>query len=79
MNSFSFCFLYQIYLLIIKYNDYEVVSRGFGGAGLKLDKSHDDKIEQVLEEARAEYKKGKSVLINALIGKTSFREGSISV
>jgi acetolactate synthase-like protein len=44
-----------------------------------LNRSNDTNIEEVLQKARAENKNGKSVLINALIGKTNFREGSISV
>lgn len=54
------------------------MAKGFGGVGLKLDKSNESNIEEVLEKARAEYAKGSSVLINCLIGKTNFREGSIS-
>jgi len=56
-----------------------VVAKGFGGVGVKMDASNDDNIEEVLQKARSEYAKGKSVLINVLIGKTNFREGSISV
>ncbi len=55
------------------------MAQGFGGVGIRLDKSHDSSIEEVLQRARSEYAKGNSVLINALIGKTNFREGSISV
>ena len=44
-----------------------------------MTRDDDKQIEQVLQKARSEYAKGKSVLINVLIGKTDFREGSISV
>ena len=44
-----------------------------------MDRSNENSIEEVFQQARNEYAKGKSVLINALIGKTNFREGSISV
>ena len=56
-----------------------MVAKGFGGIGIKMDRSHDNSIEETLQEARAEHAKGNSVLINALIGKTNFRDGSISV
>lgn len=52
---------------------------GYGGKGLRLDRSNEDKIEQVLREAITLSKGGNPVLINTLIGKTNFREGSISV
>ena len=47
--------------------------------GIKLQREDDDNIEEVFQKARKEYNNGKSVLINTLIGKTNFREGSISV
>ena len=56
-----------------------MVAKGFGGVGMKIDRSHDSCLEETLQKAREEYKKGNSVLINALIGKTNFRDGSISV
>jgi acetolactate synthase-like protein len=63
----------------LDFTEYDVVAKGFGGVGLKLDRTHDNSIEEVLQKAREEYAKGNSVLINALIGKTNFREGSLSV
>lgn len=56
-----------------------MVANGYGGIGFKIDRSHDSKLEEVFNKARDEHAKGKSVLINALIGKTDFRDGSISV
>jgi hypothetical protein len=44
-----------------------------------MNRSNDSNLKEILEEARRRYQKGKSVLINVLIGKTNFREGSISV
>lgn len=63
----------------LAYTDYDVVAKGFGGVGLKMDRSNDSNIEEVLQLARKEHASGKSVLINALIGKTDFRDGSLSV
>jgi len=44
-----------------------------------MDKSNDNNIEEILQKARKEHSNGNSVLINALIGKTDFRDGSLSV
>nr|XP_022322803.1 acetolactate synthase-like protein [Crassostrea virginica] len=63
----------------LAFSDYETVAIGYGGRGLKLDRSNEDKILEVLKEAVKLSRSGNSVLINALIGKTNFREGSISV
>ena len=60
--------------------DYHVVAHGYGGLGYQLTRADKDKIDQILSEAREKSREtGKSVLINALIGKTGFRDGSISV
>lgn len=58
-------------------NDYHVVAQGYGGEGLVV--SETDKLEETYTAAKAAAKAGKPVLINAYIGKTDFREGSISV
>ena len=53
---------------------------GYGGKGIKLGAVTTEEIDKVLTEAQALAKEGtKPVLINALIGKTNFREGSISL
>ena len=56
---------------------YHQVAEGYGGKGLLLDKTED--IDKVLDEARALQKKGVPVCINVMLGKTDFREGSISI
>ena len=56
-----------------------MAAQGLGAVGLRLDRTNEDVMDKVLEKALEEYKKGNSVLINVLIGKTDFREGSISV
>lgn len=70
---------YKLKKFFSQFTDYDKVAEGFGGKGIRLDRSNDDNIEEVLQKAREEYSKGNSVLINCLIGKTNFREGSISV
>jgi len=58
-------------------SDYHLVADAFGGKGFLLDKPED--IDGVLKEARQAAADGYPVLINALIGRTNFRKGSISV
>ncbi|XP_059484931.1 2-hydroxyacyl-CoA lyase 2-like [Neocloeon triangulifer] len=58
--------------------DYHIVAEGYGGKGILLSDSTKSNTE-VFEEATKLNKEGHSVLINALIGTTKFREGSISI
>jgi len=58
-------------------SDYHLVAEAFGGKGLLLDKAED--IGRVFKDAKQAARDGHPVLINALIGKTDFRKGSISV
>ena len=64
---------------MLEYCAYEEVARGYGGEGL-LVRDPDADLNGVFAEARALRRRtGKPVLLNVHIGKTSFREGSISV
>ena len=56
-----------------------MVAEGYGGKGYRIDRTNEDIIEEVLKQAQKDAAEGSSVLVNCLIGKTSFREGSISV
>ena len=67
------------FLYLFQFAEYELAAQGLGAVGLRLDRTNEDVMDKVLEKALEEYKKGNSVLINVLIGKTDFREGSISV
>ena len=62
---------------VLRRSDYHLVADAFGGKGFLLDKSED--IDRVFKEAKQAAGDGYPVLINALIGKTNFRKGSISV
>lgn len=62
---------------VLKYNDYHIVAKGYGAKGLLLKESIN--ITDVLQEAKSLARNGNPVLVNALIGKTDFRKGSISV
>ncbi|XP_065908425.1 2-hydroxyacyl-CoA lyase 2-like [Dysidea avara] len=64
----------------LDYLNYHTVAEGYGGKGILLDRScDDDKIVEQIKAAQKMSREGNSVLINVLIGKTDFREGSISV
>lgn len=67
----------------LAYCEYEKVAEGYGGLGFRLDAETTPTaryIRSVLEKAKETARnRGKPVLINALIGKSDFRAGSISV
>ena len=62
---------------VLRRTDYHLVAEGYGAKGFVVDKQED--IERVFGEARQAAQAGHPVLINALIGKTDFRKGSISM
>jgi thiamine pyrophosphate-dependent acetolactate synthase large subunit-like protein len=62
---------------VLRRTDYHRVAEGFGGRGFLLDKPDD--IGTVLRQAKAAAREGHAVLINAMIGRTDFRKGSISM
>jgi len=63
----------------IDYLKYETVVEGYGGTGCCISAPDSAEIAQTIAQARrALHETGKPVLINALVGRTSFREGSIS-
>lgn len=57
--------------------DYHKVAEGYGGVGLVLERRED--AARVLTEAKTIARSGRPVLINAWIGKTDFRKGSLSM
>jgi acetolactate synthase-1/2/3 large subunit len=57
--------------------DYHTVAEGCGGRGLLLDDP--EKAEGVLAEALEISRSGTPVVVNAIIGQTDFRKGSISL
>lgn len=67
------------FVSLLQFCDYDVVARGYGGEGLRLDRTNEHELDHVVQQAQSEARGGKPVLINCLIGKTKFREGSISV
>ncbi|CAH3167279.1 unnamed protein product [Porites lobata] len=63
----------------LEFTNYHIVADGYGGKGLLLSNSSTAEIDSTLSRAQDLARDGTAVLINALIGKTDFREGSISV
>ena len=61
----------------LAHTDYHEAAEALGGRGFLLKDPADT--QDVLRAAKREAASGKAVLINALIGSTSFREGSISM
>jgi thiamine pyrophosphate-dependent acetolactate synthase large subunit-like protein len=61
----------------LRRTDYDVVAEGFGGRGLSLHQA--DAMGEVLSTAKSEASSGRPVLVNAQLGKSDFRKGSISV
>ena len=63
----------------LRYTNYEEVVKGFGGEGYRIEgKDSDVEIRAILKSAQKACQ-GQPVLVNCLIGKTNFRDGSISV
>jgi acetolactate synthase-1/2/3 large subunit len=62
---------------VLERSDYHLVAEAFGGKGFLLDKAED--INRVFNEAKQAARDGYPVIVNALIGKTEFRKGSISM
>ncbi|NIM52472.1 MAG: thiamine pyrophosphate-binding protein [Gemmatimonadales bacterium] len=62
---------------VLRHSDYHRVAEGYGGKGFRI--QHPDAVEDVLRQAKAEARRGAPVLVNALIGTSEFRSGSISM
>ena len=57
--------------------DYHIAAEGYGGKGVLLNSL--DNFEKVVNEIYSIANSGHPVLLNAIIGETDFREGSISI
>ena len=62
---------------VLAHTDYHRVAEGFGAAGLRLDDP--ELAAETLGKARKLASGGTPVLVNAILGKTDFRKGSISM
>ncbi|CAG7728853.1 unnamed protein product [Allacma fusca] len=63
----------------LAYSNYQDIVPALGGKGELINRDNEDKMEKILLDAQEANKKGESVLVNVLIGRTDFRDGSISV
>ena len=61
----------------LEYMDYHVVADGCGAQGFRVDQH--EKMNEVLAEAVKTSREGKPVLVNAILGKSDFRKGSLSM
>ena len=61
----------------LRYSNYQGIADSFDAKGLII--NNESQIEPVLKQAVEVSRRGTPVLINALIGKTEFRKGSISM
>lgn len=65
---------------MLAYCSYDLVAKGYGGEGFKLDgSSSEEDIRLTLARAQEVSRQGRPVLVNCLIGTSDFRKGSISV
>jgi acetolactate synthase-1/2/3 large subunit len=62
---------------VLAHTNYHRVAEGFGATGLLLDDP--ELAPEVLQQARQAALAGQPVLVNAILGKTDFRKGSISM
>lgn len=62
---------------VLAYSDYDVVAKGYGADGMKVENMRE--FREAVAKAKQSVKNGRSFLINAIIGKSDFRKGSISV
>nr|XP_025974506.1 acetolactate synthase-like protein [Dromaius novaehollandiae] len=63
----------------LEYTDYHAVAEGLGAKGFVVGGDGGEGVDAVLRAAQATCRQGRPVLVNALIGKSDFRQGSISV
>ncbi len=61
----------------LAYSDYHIIPRAFEGDGIRVDSL--DKWQDAIRAAKESRQKNIPFIINAIIGKTDFRKGSISV
>jgi thiamine pyrophosphate-dependent acetolactate synthase large subunit-like protein len=62
---------------VLARTDYHAVAEGFGAAGLLVKQDHE--VPGALAAAREIARSGRPVLMNVWLGKSDFREGSVSM
>jgi len=61
----------------LAYSDYQLIANAFGGNGVRVENINN--FIQAINDAKEANKNGVPFIINAIIGKSDFRKGSISV
>lgn len=69
----------RLYIPVPAFADYHIVADGYGGRGYLIRREDEDRLSDIIRQAQKETREGKATLLNVLIGKTNFRDGSISV
>lgn len=72
--GWTFCYCLTYFLL-----DYHKAAMGLGAQGLILSRDNEDQVVKVLRDGQKLCQEGHAVVVNILIGRTDFRDGSISV
>ncbi len=62
---------------VLTHADYHRVAESFGGAGFRLDDP--ELADELLQQARQAAAAGRPALVNAILGRSDFRKGSISL
>ena len=67
------------YLFLFQHTPYDKVAEGWGAEGLSVQTGDEERLKEVYQKAKQLNQQGKSVAINVMIAKSSFRQGSISL
>ena len=62
---------------VLRHSDYHRAAEGLGAAGLRVDDP--GRLEETLAEAQRAARGGRPAYVNAILGRTDFRKGSISM
>jgi acetolactate synthase-1/2/3 large subunit len=62
---------------VLAHSDYHAVAAGFGAAGFAV--RDPELVEETLQQAQEAAQAGKPALVNAILGKSEFRKGSVSM
>lgn len=60
-------------------SDYHKAALGLGAQGQLLSRENEDQVVKVLRDAQQQCQDGHPVVVNILIGRTDFRDGSIAM
>ena len=60
-------------------SDYHKAAQGLGAQGLLLSRENEEHVVKVLHDAQQRCQDGHPVVVNILIGRTDFRDGSIAM